>query len=115
MFQLLVGPVDAVRSAVEASAEHPDRVVLTPSYPNPAHHSVTIRYGLPSRAPVRLAVFDVRGRRVAVLHDGPQPPGYHTLHWDGRRADGAPVASGTYLLRLQSGDTVRTGRVTLVR
>ena len=115
MFQLLVGPIDAVRSAVEASVEHPDRVVLTPSYPNPAHHSVTIRYGLPTQAPARLAVYDVRGRRVAVLHDGPQPPGYHTLHWDGRHADGTPVASGTYLIRLQSGDAVRTGRVTIVR
>jgi len=114
-FRLLVGPAHAVQSASRAAVPSPDRVVLAPSYPNPAHERITIRYGLPERAPVRLTVYNVQGRRVAVLHDGPQPPGYHTLHWDGRRADGTSVASGTYLIRLQSGDAIRTGRVTIVR
>ena len=115
MFDLLVGPTSAVESAVDASANHPDRVVLTPIYPNPAHHSIAIRYGLPTRAPIQLAVYDILGRQVAVLHEGPQAAGYHVVHWDGRRVDGSTVASGTYLIRLQSGDTVRTGRATLVR
>lgn len=114
-FRLLVGPARAVQSAVDASTERPDRVVLSSPYPNPAHHSATIRYGLPDRASVRLAVYDMLGRRVAVLHDGPQVAGYHTTRWNGRRADGTPVTSGTYLLRLQSGDAVRTGRITFVR
>jgi len=115
MFDLLVGPTRAVELAADASANHPDRIVLTPIYPNPAHHSITIRYGLPTRAPVQLAVYDVLGRQVAMLHEGPQAAGYHTVHWDGRRVDGSTVTSGAYLIRLRSGDTVRTSRATLVR
>lgn len=114
-FDLLVGPADAVESAVNASAPHPDRVVLKPVYPNPSHRGITIRYGLPAPAPVQLAVFDVLGRQVAVLQEGPQTAGYHSVHWEGRPPSGALIPSGTYLIQLRSGDTVRTVRATFVR
>lgn len=114
-FRLVVGPADALRTALDTEAAAPDRVELVGSYPNPAPHSATIRYGLPSAMPVTLAVYDVLGRRVAVLQDGRQERGYHTVHWTGRTAQGTPVSSGTYLYRLEAGNTVRTGRLVIVR
>ncbi len=49
---------------------------------------------------VALAVYDVAGRHVATLADGPAAPGVHEVSWDGRDAGGAQVASGVYFARL---------------
>ena len=46
---------------------------------------------------VRLEVFDVLGRRVAVLFDGTQGGGRHTVVWEAGR-----LASGLYLVRMEA-------------
>ena len=52
----------------------------------------------------RLAIFDLRGRRVRELLDGrPLPAGPHTVVWDGRDDGGREVASGIYISRLDVG------------
>lgn len=83
-------------------------------YPNPASGPLTVRYALPSSAPVRLAVFDVLGREVALLADGVQAAGTH----EAQSAQGG-LASGVYVVRLETGSgavrQVRTQRVTVVR
>ncbi|MFD2531780.1 T9SS type A sorting domain-containing protein [Gracilimonas halophila] len=65
---------------------------------------------LPERQHVRLEVYDVLGRRVQVLVDEEQPAGYYTFQFDAGR-----LASGVYLYRMQTGGTVKTGRMTLVK
>jgi len=45
-------------------------------------------------------VFDVAGRLVATLVDGPQPAGPGSADWDGRDARGAAVSSGVYIYRI---------------
>jgi hypothetical protein len=59
---------------------------------------------------VRLAVYDVLGREVAVLVDGERPAGRHEAVLDGRM-----LPSGVYLVRLAAGGEVRTRAVTLAR
>jgi hypothetical protein len=75
---------------------------LLQNYPNPFNPSTTIRYSLPDRCRVSLSVFDVTGRRVAVLIERTQDAGDHTVIWDGRNHRGLPVASGVYFLRLST-------------
>ncbi|MBM4118112.1 T9SS type A sorting domain-containing protein [bacterium] len=60
-------------------------------------------FGLPADAAVRLTVFDVNGRAVATLIDGTLPAGWQRVTWDGRDAQGTPVAAGVYLYRLEVG------------
>ena len=60
-------------------------------------------------------MFALTGQRVAVLNEGPQPAGHHRLHWDGRDRAGRPLASGTYLYRLVTGEGVLTRKLTLLR
>ena len=55
------------------------------------------------------------GQRVAVLRQGPQQAGYHRLHWDGRDAAGAPLASRIYLCRLVTDEAVLTRKLTLLQ
>jgi len=49
----------------------------------------------------RIAIFDVRGRRVRMLIDGTLGPGARQVRWDGNDDAGRPVASGLYLIRLE--------------
>jgi len=116
-FRLLVGTPQEIAAMLEATVEQPQEVTLQTPYPNPATAGgpITVAYGLPAPGAVRLEVFDVLGRRVATLHqeDGARA-GYHTVVWDGRGATGQRQASGTYIVRLTTGSTVRTAQVVLL-
>ena len=90
--------------------ELPHEFLLQQNYPNPFNPSTTIRYGLPSRSHVTLAVFNTLGQQVATLVQGEQEAGYHDVHFD---ASG--LASGVYLYRLQAGDFVQSLKLTLLR
>ena len=88
-------PVDNPRSVSD-----PSRFVLRQNVPNPFNPVTTIRFEIPREAAVQLAVFDVRGRRVTTLHQGPIQAGYHDATWEGRDDQGRAVASGMYVVRL---------------
>jgi hypothetical protein len=92
----------------------PARIELAVA-PNPFNPRTTIRYALPEPGPVRLEVFDLAGRRVALLVDRVLPAGRHELSWDGRDDAGRSVATGTYLLRLATGRTVEGEKLMVVR
>ena len=93
----------------------PDSPQLAQNAPNPFNSQTVLSYFLPVSGPARVEVFALTGQRVAVLHQGPQQAGYHRLHWDGRDDAGRPVASGMYLYRLVTGETVLTRKLTLLR
>ncbi len=80
------------------------------AYPNPFARMTTIQFETGAATPVRLAVYDVTGREVAVLVDGTVEAGTHAATFDARG-----LASGLYVYRLAAGDRVETGRLTLVR
>lgn len=88
----------------------PDRLALSPNYPNPFNPATRIQYQLPRAADVTLAVYDVLGRRVAVLVDGLQTAGTHYVTFD---AAGLP--SGTYLYELRAGDERQIRSMLLLR
>ena len=112
-FRLLVGSAAFVEEAQSELA--PDETKLLPNYPNPFRRATTIEYALEERQEVRIAIYDVLGRRVEVLVDGPKRAGFHRLQWQGRGRDGRPVASGVYFARLVAGSTTRTERLVVVR
>ncbi len=93
-----------------SSAALPSEVVLAPSYPNPFARTTTVGFALPEAAEVRLAVYDVLGRAVAVLAAGEGAAGRHEV-----RFDASALAGGVYLVRLEAGGQVRTQRITVLR
>ncbi|MBU1073915.1 hypothetical protein KKG45_11775, partial [bacterium] len=111
----LVGalPVGCVLTSVNA----PPRIAcLYPCVPNPFNPSTTIAFELAEAARVRLAVFDISGRRVWTLADGRlMPAGGYTRTWHGIDDAGQPVAAGVYVCRLIAGDAVDTVRMALVK
>lgn len=81
---------------------------LYPNYPNPFNPSTVIGFdvGAKGLSPVRLAVYDILGREVAVLADGMYSPGAHSVRFD---ASGLP--SGVYIYRLEADGMTLAGRM----
>ncbi|MFH1682153.1 MAG: metallophosphoesterase [Candidatus Eisenbacteria bacterium] len=93
----------------------PARPHLGPGRPNPFNPSTTFSYAVGASGPVRLAVYDVRGREVAVLAEGPCRTGIHSASWDGRERDGSRAPSGVYLALLSAQGEVLHRKVLLAR
>ncbi|MGH7725877.1 MAG: choice-of-anchor D domain-containing protein [Candidatus Eiseniibacteriota bacterium] len=92
-----------VAMAASVSAESaPERLSLAPVAPNPGRGLVRSEYALPRPGTVHAAIFDVRGRRVRTLDEGPRPAGRHALLWRGEDNQGVRSAPGIYLLKLAS-------------
>ncbi|MBZ0268868.1 FG-GAP-like repeat-containing protein [bacterium] len=92
----------------------PSRLSLGSVRPNPGRGAVSASLGLPREGRVSAAIYDVTGRRVATLLDGPRPAGWHTVSWSGRGTDGARAAGGVYLLRVDWGTENITRKVVLL-
>lgn len=84
--------------------------------PNPFERQTTIAFAIPNRGqPVLLQVFDIRGRMIRTLFDGPVASDRSSVVWDGRSDAGRRVPAGVYFLRLQHGPETRSTSVTLMR
>lgn len=90
-------------------------VRLAAAAPNPFNPRTVVAFELPRAMPVRLAVYDLRGRLVAVLAEGTWPAGRHEAAWDGRDAGGHPVAAGAYVCRLEADGLALTTALALVK
>jgi hypothetical protein len=60
-------------------------------------------------------VFSVDGRLVARLVDGVRPAGRNRVAWRALDGRGAPVASGIYFYRLETGGNTFTKKMVLLR
>lgn len=109
---------NAMRDPSEAGggvASLPPALEFAGVTPHPVVSASTVRFGLPQESIARLRAFDVTGRHVATLADGLLSAGWHTLRWDGRGLDGAPLPAGVYLLRLDAGGAGLTRKAVLAR
>ncbi|MEN9838722.1 MAG: hypothetical protein RL177_201 [Bacteroidota bacterium] len=89
----------------------PTETRLNGNYPNPFNPSTVIGYQLSVAGPVRLAVYDILGREVALLVNQERAVGRYEVSFN---ASG--LSSGVYLYRLQlGGQVIATRRMTLVK
>ena len=89
-------------------------LTLYQNHPNPFNPSTTIRFYLPERCAVRLEVFDVTGRRTAVLIDDFMEKGPYATVWAGKDENGT-AASGVYFYRLTAGKKTISKKMILLR
>jgi len=83
---------------------HPSRVVLHQNFPNPFNPSTTLAFDLPESGEMSLRIFDVTGRKIATLFQGPLQAGRHDLRWSALDDRGIPVNAGIYVARIRQGD-----------
>lgn len=88
----------------------PEGYALDTAFPNPTNGMATIRFALGAPSDVTLTVYDVLGRKVATLAEGPMAAGAHEVRLNARS-----MASGTYVYRLSTPVGVQARRLTIVR
>ncbi len=106
---LNVQEIGAVALGADA-AEPPAAYTLEAAYPNPFNPEAQVRFSLAEAGVIRLVLYDVLGRRVRTLAAGPYPAGVHAA-----RIDGAGLAGGVYVYRLEAAGRVLSRRVTLLK
>jgi hypothetical protein len=88
----------------------PVRYALEQNYPNPFNPSTTIRYSLPHKSQVLLAVYNTLGQQVVTLVRGQQEAGSYEVKFDGSN-----LASGVYFYRLQSGGFLEAKKLVIAK
>jgi hypothetical protein len=88
----------------------PTEFSLSQNYPNPFNPSTVVSCQWPVVSIVRLAIYDLLGKEVAVLVEGVKDPGSYEFTFDA-----SDLASGVYLYRLTAGSFVQTRKMILVR
>ena len=98
----------------------PEKTTLLPNYPNPFNPETWIPYQLSESANVTLTIYDTIGTVVRRFDLGHQPAGYYTArtraaYWDGRNANGEPVASGLYFYQLATPSSRQLRRMVILK
>ena len=99
-------------------APPPKETVLLANYPNPFNPETWIPYQLSAAAEVTVTIHSSDGKLVRTLELGQMPAGAYSdkdraAYWDGRNAQGEPVASGVYFYTLQAGDFIATKKMVI--
>ncbi len=117
----LLGGVQVLKSSVgeqmtavlTAAVARPAQHRLGDSYPNPFNPAVVLPLDLATDAAgVSLTVYDVLGRRVRQVWQGPLGAGSHRFVWDGRDAAGKDVAAGVYIYQVEVDGRVEAKKTT---
>jgi len=105
--------IDIIVSGVRDTPQ--SAVSLGQNHPNPFNPFTTIPFSIPSRAPVRVAVYDAAGRLVAALLNETLEVGSHSVTWQGTNLRGDRVASGIYFYKLSVDGQSLTRKMTLLK
>ncbi|MCY4604915.1 MAG: T9SS type A sorting domain-containing protein [Gemmatimonadetes bacterium] len=100
-------------AVLTTAAVRPAQHRLGDSYPNPFNPAVVIPLDLATDATqVSLMVYDVLGRRVRQLWDGPLAAGSHRFVWNGSDEAGKVVAAGVYIYQVEIDGQVEAKKTT---
>ncbi|MEW6510199.1 MAG: T9SS type A sorting domain-containing protein [Bacteroidota bacterium] len=102
-------------TSVPISKEVPGSFALEQNYPNPFNPNTTIRFAIPTKELVRIAVYDVLGRFVTTLVNETTEPGTYKILWNGIDHAGMQVSSGVYFYRIEAGTFSSSRKMLLVR
>lgn len=102
---------DAVSTSIVDEPILTKNFYLSPAYPNPFNPTTNIQYTIEqATSNVSIRVYDMLGRQVAILVNGPQMAGSHTIKFDA-----ANLSSGIYYVSMVSGQFKDTRSITLLK
>ncbi len=88
----------------------PSEFKLEDAYPNPFSRMTTIGFSVPTTLPVSISVFDMLGRKVALLLDGEvRSAGRHQIQFDA-----SDLGSGIYVVQMQAKGYIETKTIVLI-
>ncbi len=99
-----------ILTSIRSDTDVPDGFYLNQNFPNPFNPSTTISYGIAKTGRVKIQVFNILGEHVSTLLDQIQSFGEYTIEFNAKR-----LASGTYIIRLESEGLVKTITTQLIK
>ncbi|MFH0777574.1 MAG: phospholipase D-like domain-containing protein [Candidatus Eisenbacteria bacterium] len=110
------GGSGSILISVDGTPGIPADIAALEVFPNPFNPALNVRYVLSADGPVSIRIFDVSGRAVRTLLDNHRElAGFHSIMWDGKDSSGGEVASGIYVLRLETENDARAEKAILLR
>ncbi len=103
---LVFGPYEFVYRA---------RFALEQNFPNPFNPTTKIRFTIPENNAVKLTIYDVKGRRIRTLVNGPLQANHYEVQWNSKNDQGQSVASGVYFYKLEAGAYTKTRKMVLLK
>jgi len=88
----------------------PKEYALFQNYPNPFNPSTSIKFDIPNLSNVKLLIYDITGREIAVLLNAELQPGSYNYKWNA-----SEFASGIYFYKIQAGDFSQIKRMVLIK
>jgi hypothetical protein len=91
----------------------PDKLFLSPAFPNPFNPVTTLRFDIPetiNSSFVFLNIYDIKGRMVEKLVEGSMLPGSHYVKWDAKQ-----FSSGVYFVKLTYDNQSRSQKLILLK
>lgn len=92
------------------STSLPLKFSLSQNYPNPFNPTTTISYNVKSYQVIKLVVYDILGKEVAMLVNEKQKPGEYEVTFDG-----SAFPSGVYFYKLQAGEFTETKKMVFLK
>jgi hypothetical protein len=91
----------------------PESFKLLPNFPNPAADKTTFVFTIPAgqNGDAVFAVYDLKGRAIKELFNGPVIPDVYQIQWNLTDSAGRKVAPGIYLYMVRFNDDVHTGKL----
>ena len=114
-FDLASGELGPHITAVETGESVPGQYALEPAYPNPFNSETLIRFQVPDRTTVEIAIYNIAGQKLRTLASGKFEAGLHRLTWDGHDRIRRAMASGVYFYRMKAGSFLATRSLTLLK
>ncbi|MBT3251485.1 MAG: T9SS type A sorting domain-containing protein [Candidatus Marinimicrobia bacterium] len=93
----------------------PQKYELAAPYPNPFNSSISISFTVPYPSQVKINVYDLLGREVLQLVNETLNQGSYSHIWGGLNTDGISVASGLYMIKMESGNYIGIQHITLLK
>lgn len=81
-------------------------------YPNPFKNETTISLSISNSKKVSIKVFDILGRKQAILFEGFYS-GNQSINWDGTNGKGQKLSNGVYFVEIKSGAIKKVMKVIL--
>jgi hypothetical protein len=96
--------------SIDETDNLPTQTKLMANYPNPFNPTTQIPFSLAESGNVTLEVFDLTGKRVALLADGQFSQGNHAVMFSAES-----LASGVYVARMTTGQSIQTIKLMLIK
>ena len=95
---------------VNNTTDTPEDFYLLQNYPNPFNPSTKIRFAIPEKSQVKLALYDILGRELATILDEEINPGIKEVE-----LNGSNLSSGIYLVKMITNSYQQTIKITLLK